>query len=124
MPEVTIAPAATPVVEIAKGSLHSSVGDSLLVTVVGMAVVFMGLVILICLIKVLAKATENMGKKKKSKEAPKPAAAPAPVTPEPVVEEAVDDGAVIAAISAAIACMLDEGSAFTVRHIRRIPAKK
>lgn len=98
-----------------------SIGNSLLVAVVGIAVVFLGLCILIALIWVLAKATESMGKKK---EAPKPAApAPAPVA-APVVEEtaAENDDALIAVITAAVACMMDEGSAFTVRRVRRISA--
>lgn len=97
-----------------------SIGNSLLVAVVGIAVVFLGLCILIGLIWVLAKATESMGKKK---EEPKAAPAPAPVA-EPVVEEvaAENDDALIAVITAAVACMMDEGSAFTVRRVRRISA--
>ena len=99
-----------------------SFGESLLVMVVGIAVVFMGLVILIALIKVLGKVTENMGKAKAPKAAPAPA--PAPVAPAPVVEETVeeDDDALIAVITAAVACMMEEGTGFTVRRVRRIAA--
>ena len=103
-------------------STSLSLGSSLLVTVVGMAIVFFGLTVLIFLIKALVKATENLGKKK---------AAPVPVTqvanpakPAPVETaaeaEAEDDGALIAAITAAIACMMDEGTGFTVKHVRRL----
>lgn len=94
-------------------------GESLLVAVVGILVVFAGLLILICLIKVLASATERMGKKKA---APAPAPAPAPVAPVPVVEETVaaDDDALIAVITAAVACMMDDNTGFTVRRVRRI----
>ena len=98
-----------------------SFGESLLVMVVGIAVVFVGLVILIALIKVLAMVTENMGKKKAVKAAPAPAPAPAPVAPAPVVEETVaDDDALIAVITAAVACMMEQGTGFTVRRVRRI----
>ena len=95
-----------------------SIGNSLLVAVVGIAVVFLGLCVLIGLIWVLAKTTESMGKKK---EAPK-AVTPAPVAaPAPVLEEVpANDDALIAVITAAVACMMDEGSAFTVRRVRRI----
>ncbi len=92
--------------------------DSLLVTVIGMAIVFMGLVILIFLIKALVKLTE--GKKRQ------PAAAPAPVlkappVPEPEYEDVTDDTALVAAITAAL-CVVMEGEkgGFTVRRVRRI----
>ena len=96
-----------------------SFANSLLVTIVGMLVVFLGLCILIMLIKVLAMATERMGK---NKEKPATAApAPAPVQ-KPVAEVATEenDDALIVVISAAVACMMEQGSAFTVRRVRRI----
>lgn len=101
-------------------TLVEKLGNSLLVALVGMTVVFLGLCILIGLIKLLAKATEQMGKKKET-----PAPAPvAPAVETPAVEEApqTDDAAVVAAITAAIACMMEDGSAFTVRRVRRISA--
>ena len=99
-----------------------SFGSSLLVTVVGMLIVFFGLTVLIFLIKGLVKVTNNIGKPKKAAPVPTvptPAAVPAAA---PVAEETEpeDDGALIAAITAAIACMLDDGTAFTVRHVRRL----
>ena len=88
---------------------------------VGMLVVFVGLVILIACIYVMTVFTAR-------KKAPKvdaapvkaPAPAPAPVPAEPEPEE--DDGAVIAAITAAIAAVWQaegNGSGFVVRRVRR-----
>lgn len=96
-----------------------SFANSLLVTIVGMLVVFLGLCILIMLIKVLAMAMERMGKKKEKPATAAPA--PAPVQ-KPVAEVATEenDDALIAVISAAVACMMEQGSAFTVRRVRRI----
>ncbi len=101
-----------------------SFGTSLLVALVGIVVVFLGLCILIALIKVLATATAKMGKPKAKKTAAAPAPAPAPApAAEPVVEEtAAEDDALIAVISAAVACMMEEGTGFTVRRVRRINA--
>ena len=88
---------------------------------VGMLVVFCGLVILIACISVMTSIT---GRKKASKAAAAPApkaAAPAPaVQAEPEPEE--DDGAIIAAITAAIAAVWQsEGkeTGFVVRRVRR-----
>lgn len=95
--------------------------DSLLVTVVGIGIVFLGLLILIMLIKLLVLATENMGKAKKEK---KSVQAPAPAPAAPAVETApvaqANDDALIAVITAAVACMMEDGTAFTVRRVRRI----
>lgn len=92
------------------------------VTAIGIGIVFFGLVVLIGLVKLISFATGSMGKKK---EAPKPAPQPAqPSVARPIVEadeaEAQDDGALIAVITAAIAAMLDDGSAFVVRKVRRV----
>ena len=90
------------------------------VTGIGIGIVFFGLVVLIGLVKLISVATASMGKKKEAP-APAPKPAPAPV-PAPAVEEAPaeDDGALIAVITAAIAAMLDDGSAFVVRKVRRV----
>ena len=94
----------------------------LLVTVIGIGIVFFGLVVLIGLVKLISATTANLGKKKEPKKLA-PAPAPAPVsTPAPVVEEtaAADDSELIAVITAAIAAMLDDGGAFVVRKVRRV----
>lgn len=96
----------------------NNLGFGLIVTLIGILTVFFGLTILIGLIKLMEKATANLGKKaKKQAEAP----APAPVA-APVVEEVpvADDSELIAVISAAVAMMMEDGSAFTVRRVRRV----
>lgn len=97
-----------------------SFGTSLLVTLVGMMVVFLGLLILIGLIKVLAVATSNMGKPKTKKVDSAPAPAPATEALLPADQPAQTDDALIAVITAAVACMLEDGNAFVVRRVRRV----
>lgn len=105
-------------------NLGNNLGFGLIVTLIGMLTVFFGLVLLIGLIKLMEKATANLGKggkggKKGKKQAEAPA--PAPVA-APVVEEVpvADDSELIAVISAAVAMMMEDGSAFTVRRVRRV----
>ena len=98
-------------------------GNSLMVALIGMLIVFFGLIVLFAMINILTKATEGMGKPKAKKEA---APAPAPKAAEPAAPVAaapaadVTDDALIAVITAAVACMMDDGSAFTVRRVRRV----
>lgn len=91
------------------------------VALVGIGTVFVGLIILIALIKlmeiVMASAT---GKKKAAALA---SAAPAPVAEEPVEE--TDDDELIAVIAAAVAAAMEQSgeentTGFVVRSIRRI----
>ena len=88
---------------------------------VGMLVVFTGLVILIACITVMTSITGRKKAPKAAAAAPvKAAPAPAPVPAEPEPEE--DDGAVIAAITAAIAAVWQaegNGSGCVVRRVRR-----
>lgn len=105
-------------------NLGNNLGFGLIVTLIGMLTVFFGLVLLIGLIKLMENATANIGKggkggKKGKKQAEAPA--PAPVA-APVVEEVpvADDSELIAVISAAVAMMMEDGSAFTVRRVRRV----
>ncbi len=87
---------------------------------IGIVVVFFGLIILIGMIYLMTFFTRRMGEK-----APKAVpekAVPAAAAPAPAEEaEEEDDQAVIAAITAAVACMWqDESTGFVVRRIRRI----
>lgn len=94
----------------------------LLVTLIGIGIVFFGLVLLIGLIKVINTVTGSMGKKKAPvlpASSPSPVPAPVAVVEEPAEPEQ-DANELIAVITAAIAAMLDDGTAFTVRHVRRI----
>ncbi|MBO2516679.1 MAG: hypothetical protein CW338_05270 [Clostridiales bacterium] len=91
---------------------------------IGMLVVFSGLVILIFCIWVMGKVNAR----KKAARAPKTVQeVPAPV---PQIEETVrneqdvTDDSLIAAITAAVACVWDkEDTGFVVRRIRRYPAQ-
>lgn len=99
------------------------------VAVVGIATVFVGLVILIGLIKLLELAMGALTKKPAPKPAapsptPKPASTPAPAAPSPAPEpEEEEDDAVIAAIAAAVACALQaagqDPAAYAISSVRR-----
>ncbi len=102
-----------------------TLGDSLLVTLIGMIIVFFGLTVLIFLIKALIGLTDNLGKKKaKPKVSTLPVAPPPPpVKVEPAAMEDVreeDEAELIAVITAALMCVMEEGTGFRVRHVRRV----
>ncbi len=95
--------------------------NSLLVAVVGIAVVFFGLVILIALIKLMGALTGNMGKKEAPKAAPAPVAAPvAAPAPEGKLSPAKFDNETVAVITAAIAAVRGEGYPFQIKRIVRV----
>ncbi len=95
--------------------------ETLLVAVIGMAVVFLGLVILIMLIKLMGALTGNMGKKEEAKAAAPvtaaPVAAPAPVGK---LSPAKFDDETVAVITAAIAAVRGEGYPFQIKRIVRV----
>ncbi len=93
-------------------------------TLVGILVVFLGLVILIACIYVMGALNKKADGSKNTagpKPAPAPMAAPAPVPPiQPEQEIAENDDALIAVITAAIAAVWQgEQSGFVVRRVRR-----
>lgn len=94
----------------------------LTVTLIGMVIVFAGLMLLIGLIKLVAIATGGIGQKpKKDKKADEPA----PVIQAPAVQPVAApapaaDEQLIAVISAAVAAMLGEECGFVVRRVRRV----
>lgn len=105
-----------------------SLGNTLLVAVVGMLVVFFGLVVLIALINIMGKLTGGMGKKEAPKAAA-PAAAPAVAAPAAVasllkpdteIRAAKIDDETIAVLTAAIAAIRGEGYPFKIRRIVRV----
>ena len=96
------------------------------VALVGMSTVFVGLIILIGLIKLMEMIMTG-GKGKKKAEAPAPAAAPAPVAEEAVEE--TDDDELIAVIAAAVAAAMEQAgeentTGFVVRSIRRVEPRR
>ena len=97
--------------------------------VIGMFIVFLGLTILICAVKIMGAIMKSATGRKEAKakaEAEAAAraaakAAPAPVAePEPVVEEVTDDSELIAVIAAAIAAYTDSDKQLVVRKVRRV----
>lgn len=91
------------------------------VALVGISTVFVGLIILIGLIKALEIVMRSVNGKKKSEEVPDEVSDDLVVEEETVQEE--DDGELIAVIAAAVAAVLEaegEETGFVVRSIRRI----
>lgn len=93
------------------------------VTLVGIGTVFVGLIILIALIKLMEKVM-NAATGKQKVAAPAPAAAPVPAEEEEQAEE-TDDDELIAVIAAAVAAAMEQAgeentTGFVVRSIRRI----
>ena len=93
--------------------------ETLLVAVVGMLVVFFGLVVLIMLIKLMGALTGGMGKKEAPKAAPAaaPVAAPAPVGK---LSPAKFDDQTVAVITAAIAAVRGDDYPFQIKRIVRV----
>ena len=94
--------------------------------VIGMFIVFLGLTILICAVKIMGAVFAGVTAKKQAKAkaavVEKPAApAPAPVAaPEPAVEDVTDDSELIAVIAAAIAAFDNSGKSLVVRRVRKV----
>ena len=101
-------------------SLLSNLLDGLSTTLIGMLIVFFGLLVLIMCITVMHKVMTG-GQKKKELPAQEAPVIQTPA-PEPVIEEPEeDDSELIAVISAAIAAVWDnQESGFVVRRVRRI----
>lgn len=100
----------------------STLLDGLKVTLIGILIVFFGLTILIMLIKALIASTGNLGKKKETPEQAAPVATVTAVQEAETAADEVNDEETVAAIMAALSCVMENGSGFTVRHIRRIRA--
>lgn len=92
----------------------------LTVTLIGMVIVFAGLMLLIGLIKLVAIVTGGIGQKpKKDKKVDEPAPVIQAPAVQPVAAPAADEQ-LIAVISAAVAAMLGEECGFVVRRVRRV----
>ena len=104
------------------------VAYGLIVAVIGIAVVFVMLTILIAFVWALGKLIQKLVNRAEAKKAAAaaPAPAPAPVVEAPVVEEAptVDDAELIAVIAAAIAAFDNSGKNLVVRKVRRVSGWK
>ena len=99
-----------------------------IVALIGILIVFLGLIILIVCISVMGKIFQSSQNKKAAKAAaaapaPAPVAAPAPApVAEPVAEEApvCDDAQLIAVIAAALAAFDNGNKRLVVRKVRRV----
>ena len=109
-------------------SIFTKLGFSFTVMLLGLCIVFLGLVILIVLIKIMSKIIAAIAAKAEAK---KQAAAPAPVVvPEPVAQAAAeetgaDEDELVAVITAALmAYAAESGSDKTlvVRNLRKTSA--
>ncbi len=96
--------------------------DTLMVAVVGMLVVFFGLVVLIMLIKLMGALTGGMGKKEEAAAAPAPVAAAPVAAPAPVgkLSPAKFDDATVAVLTAAIAAQRGDEYPFQIKRIVRV----
>lgn len=96
----------------------STLIEGLSTAVIGMLVVFLGLILLIAVISLMRLFSEGQKPAAQQK-----AAVPAPVSqPEAAEETMEDDGAIVAAITAAISMLMQkegEDSSFVVRRIVR-----
>ncbi len=92
------------------------------IALIGMGIVFVGLLFLIYCISLIKKVGGiEFRKKKKQVQAPAPVEMAEPAPAEAVPEEpAEDDGVLIAVLSAAIAAVWDAEQGFVVRRVRRI----
>lgn len=97
------------------------------VALVGMGTVFVGLIILIALIKLLEQVLHGMGKKEAAPAQQAVAAEAVEAVEAGAPEAAADDGELIAVIAAAVAAAMEaaggseqETTGFVVRSIRRI----
>lgn len=107
-------------------SILDKLGFAFLIMLIGLMIVFFGLIILICLIKLMSIIVGALTGKKKAQAAP----APAPVVvPEPVAEAAAEETGLendelIAVITAALAAFNKDGNkTLVVRSVRRAAAK-
>lgn len=106
----------------------SRLGYGAVVAVIGLAVVFVGLILIIASIYAISWVLNKLTGKKKEK-APKAEAAPAPVAAPveaPVAEEinVSDDNELIAVITAAIAAMDGGSKNFVIHSVRRVAGWK
>lgn len=88
------------------------------VVLVGLVVVFAVLLILVAFCSITGKIFSSTGKDKKKADVAPVASAEKKSASSPVVEDGIGDD-VVAAISAAIACIMGEGVPFTVKSISK-----
>ena len=105
----------------AQMSVGEKTSVALVTIVFGMLVVFAVLTLIMLVITVVGKIFQKIDKKKAAKSVP----APVITEPTPVEEESTEDeGAIVAAITAAIAlCMEEQPGSFRVVSFKKTSAK-
>ena len=113
------------------GNIGNAITYGGTVAIIGMLIVFIGLIILILCINALEAVVRSIQRNKEEENRTEEAAAEiaaAPVAeavaPEPTDEPAVDDAQLIAVIAAAIAACDNSGKRLVVRKVRRVSAWK
>ncbi len=104
-------------------NLLETLGYGGIVAVIGMLIVFLGLIILIVCISIMGKIFQAAQKKPAAPAAaPVEAPAPAPIVEEPAAEEAPveNDAQLIAVIAAALAAFDNGNKRLVVRKVRRV----
>lgn len=106
-------------------NILSTLGYGGQVMLIGLAVVFFGLILLIACIYIMSWIF-GLVKKARAENAEKATLASAPVQAAPVeeapaVEETVNDAQLIAVIAAAIAAYDHSGKSLVVRKVKRVP---
>ena len=106
-----------------KMSVLEKLGYGGITAIIGMLIVFTGLVIIICCLKLMAAVFKKLDERKaeaaKSIEVA-PVPAPAPVVEEEPEEEVTDDSELIAVIAAAIAAFDFGGKSVKIKSVRRV----
>lgn len=102
----------------------NALGYGGIVAIIGMLIVFLGLIILIFFVWAAGKGFQAIDNRKNAK-AEAESAAPAPVSAQAVeapaeAESVVDDAQLIAVIAAAIAAYDNSGKNLVVRKVRRV----
>ena len=89
-----------------------------IVAIIGMLIVFVGLIILIFCVWLMGRIFQSLSGKKSEEAAPAPVAAPEVVAP--AVQAAADDAELIAVIAAALAAYTDTNKSLVIRKVRRV----
>ena len=92
----------------------------LLVTIVGMVIVFVGLLLLIAIINVQAGAFRLFGNSKKDGAAEKKAQTPVPAPAPAPAAQSEDEEEIAAVIAAAVVMFEENGTGLRVKSIRRV----
>lgn len=105
-------------------SLAEALGEGLQVTVIGLIIVFSVLIILMLvmmLMKVIFYKPQNDAKTAQKPPAPAPAPVSAAPAPAPAVQNSVDEGELVAVLTAAIAASLNTSTYhLNIKSYRRI----